>query len=70
MATASPLGTLRLAIQRTAGLRSPASRAATITGMNTWHVKTVETLPDGKDYLSWMSDNVNAVQKAVEKVRG
>ena len=33
MATASPLGTLRLAIQRTAGLRSPDRRAATITGM-------------------------------------
>ena len=33
MATASPLGTRRLAIQRTAGLRSPERRAATITGM-------------------------------------
>ena len=33
MATASPLGTLRLAIQRTAGLRSPDRSAATRTGM-------------------------------------
>lgn len=55
--------------EQTSGPQTEAvKKAATDAGAPV--LSFTETLPDGKDYLSWMSDNVNAVQKAVEKVRG
>ncbi|WFR83051.1 zinc ABC transporter substrate-binding protein [Arthrobacter sp. Y-9] len=55
--------------EQTSGPQTEAvKKAATDAGAPV--VSFTETLPDGKDYLSWMSDNVDAVQKAVEKVRG
>ncbi|MGG7465864.1 metal ABC transporter solute-binding protein, Zn/Mn family [Plantibacter sp. YIM 135347] len=40
-------------------------KAATAAGVPV--VSFTETLPDGKDYLSWMTSNVEAVAKALQK---
>ena len=55
--------------EQTSGPQTEAvKKAATDAGVPV--VSFTETLPEGKDYLSWMADNVAGVQQAVEKVRG
>ncbi|MDP5228422.1 MULTISPECIES: zinc ABC transporter substrate-binding protein [Arthrobacter] len=54
---------------QTSGPQTEAVRAAA-TAAGVPVLDFTETLPDGKDYLGWMTDNVTALQQALTKLQG